>query len=328
MIIKSFELNKIDISKKSLFLFYGENEGFKKESISSISIKEIDASTYNYEEKEIIDNLENFYNNLYTESFFEKNKIIIINRCTDKIVSIIENLIEKKVQNIKVILNAGTLDRKSKLRILFEKNEETPCVAFYPDNSQTLLRFANDFFRKNKISISQQAINLIVSRCREDRQNLNNELIKIESFVKNKKNIEVRDLLQLTNLAENYDVSELVDNCLAKNKKKTINIINENNYSSEDAILIIRTFLSKSKRLLKLCEQRNDNQNIESIIAAFKPPIFWKEKEIVKQQIKNWNFNNIKNLIFQINEMEFLLKKNSSNSINILSDFLIEQSSA
>ena len=84
----------------------------------------------------------------------------------------------------------------------------------------------------------------------------------------------------------------------------------------------------KSKRLLKLCEQRNDNQNIESIIAAFKPPIFWKEKEIVKQQIKNWNFDNIKNLIFQINEMEFLLKKNSSNSINILSDFLIEQSSA
>ena len=243
MIIKSFELNKIDISKKSLFLFYGENEGFKKESISSIFIKEIDASTYNYEEKEIIDNLENFYNNLYTESFFEKNKIIIINRCTDKIVSIIENLVEKKVQNIKVILNAGTLDRKSKLRILFEKNKETPCVAFYPDNSQTLLRFANDFFRKNKISISQQAINLILSRCREDRQNLNNELIKIESFVKNKKNIEVRDLLQLTNLAENYDVSELVDNCLAKNKKKTINIINENNYSSEDAILIIRTFL-------------------------------------------------------------------------------------
>ena len=79
---------------------------------------------------------------------------------------------------------------------------------------------------------------------------------------------------------------------------------------------------------MKLCEQRNDNQNIESIIAAFKPPIFWKEKEIVKQQIKNWNFDNIKNLIFQINEMEFLLKKNSSNSINILSDFLIEQSSA
>ena len=160
-----------------MFLFYGENEGFKKESISSIFIKEIDASTYNYEEKEIIDNLENFYNNLYTESFFEKNKIIIINRCTDKIVSIIENLVEKKVQNIKVILNAGTLDRKSKLRILFEKNKETPCVAFYPDNSQTLLRFANDFFRKNKISISQQAINLILSRCREDRQNLNNELI-------------------------------------------------------------------------------------------------------------------------------------------------------
>ena len=96
---------------------------------------------------------------------------------------------------------------------------------------------ASQFFRNNKIQISQQAINLIINRCRGDRQNLKNELNKIESFIKNKKRIEISEILQLTNLAENYSVTELVDNCLAKNKNKTLNILNENNYNLEDCII-------------------------------------------------------------------------------------------
>ena len=91
-------------------------------------------------------------------------------------------------------------------------------------------------------------------------------------------------------MAENYDVSELIDSCLAKNKKKTVNILNENNYSLEDCILITRTLLIKSKRLLKLSHQMENNKNIDNIIATFKPPIFWKEKEIVKQQMRKWSY--------------------------------------
>ena len=183
----------------------------------------------------------------------------------------------------------------------------------------------NNFFRENKIIMSQQAINIIVERCRGDRQNLNNELQKIQNFIKNKKKVEIEDLLKLTNLAENYDVSELVDSCLAKNKRKTINILNENNYSLEDCIIIIRTFLMKAKRLLKLSQESKDKKNIDDIISSFKPPIFWKDKEIVKQQMKSWSYENVGNLIYKINEIEYLIKKNSSNSINILSNFIIEQ---
>ena len=138
--------------------------------------------------------------------------------------------------------------------------------------------------------------------------------------------IEIDDLLKLTNLAENYSVSELIDNCLAKNKKKTVNILNENNYSLEDCILIIRTFLIKSKRLLRLTEGMNYKKNIDDVILSFKPPIFWKDREIIKQQIKNWPYDNVKKLIYKINETELLMKKNSNSSLNILSNFIIEQS--
>jgi DNA polymerase III subunit delta len=152
-----------------------------------------------------------------------------------------------------------------------------------------------------------------------------NELEKIKSFSKNKNKVNSEDILKLTNLAENYSVSELVDNCLAKNKKKTIRILNENKYSVEDCILIIRSFLIKSKRLLKLVQENKNNKNIDNIFSTFKPPIFWKDKEIVKQQVKSWSYNNTEKLLYKINKTELLIKKNNNSSINILSDFIIEQ---
>ena len=182
---------------------------------------------------------------------------------------------------------------------------------------------SDNFFKDNKISISQQTINLLVDRCKGDRENLNNELNKIDNFLKSKKKINTEDILKLTNLAENYNTSELTDNCLAKNIKKTANILNENNYSNEDCILIIRTLLSKAKRLLKLQEEIKKNKSIDQAITNFKPPIFWKDKEIVKNQILNWSLKDIEKLIYKINDTELLVKKNSLNSLNIISDFLL-----
>jgi DNA polymerase-3 subunit delta len=325
MIIKSFDFTKVDLKNKQFFLLYGSNEGHKSEIIENSFKKKYLEKIYHYEEKEDLSNKENFFNQLLTKSFFDNEKLIIINRASDKILETIEEILEKDIEDIIIILNANILEKKSKLRSLFEKNKDAICVPFYEDNNQTLSTIINNFFRNKKIPISQQSINLIVERSRGDRKNLNNELQKIENFVRDKNKIEIKDLLKLTNLAENYNVSELVDSCLAKNKNKTINILNENIYSLEDCILVIRTFLIKSKRLLKLCEQAQSNKNIDSIISTFKPPIFWKEKEIIKQQIKNWSYKNVQTLIFKINDVELLIKKNSNISINILSDFIIEQ---
>tara|TARA_B110001450_G_C17618961_1_gene480394 strand:- start:342 stop:1337 length:996 start_codon:yes stop_codon:yes gene_type:complete len=325
MIIKYFEVAKKEY-KNNIFLFYGENQGLKNEIIKKKFEHNFSNAIHRYEEKEILNNKVDFFNTIFSKSFFENKKLIIISRITDKIKDTIEEIIEKGIEDITIILMSDNLDKKSKIRSLFEKNKVLICVAFYADNNQTLGSIVNLFFKEKKIPVSQQTINLLVERSRGDRQNLMNELNKVENFIKTKKVINTEDLLKLTNLAENYNVSELIDCCLAKNRRRTINILNENNYSLEDCILIIRTFLLKSKRLLKLCFELEEKKNVESTISSFKPPIFWKDKEIVKQQITKWSLENAKELIYQINETELLIKKNSNNSINILSDFIIEQS--
>ena len=325
MIIKSFEIDKINVKSSNFYLFYGENEGYKNEAIEKIFNINISKNIYRYEEKEILDNFESFFESIQSKSFFEKEKLIIISRVSDKIKNIIEEIIEKNIEDIKIVLNSRILEKKSKLRSLFEKNKNTICVPFYADSNQTLSKIINNFFREKKIIASQEKINLLIDRCRGNRQNLRNELDKIDSFIKNKKNINIDQIMKLTNLAENYNVSELIDSYLAANFKKTINILNENNFSIEDCMLITRTLLVKSKRLYKLLLEINNNKSIEEAISSFNPPIFWKDKETVKQQIKNWSLNRAENLIYKTNELELLIKKNSNNSINILSDFIINQ---
>ena len=325
MIIKAYELKKINFENNYLFLLHGNNEGHKREIIEKYFKSAFSEGISNYEENEILKNKDNFYSNILSKSFFEDKKLIIISRATDKILEIVVNIMEKKIDDLVVVLNSAALEKKSKLRSLFEKNKEATCVPFYEDDQQTLSAIVNTFFKYIKIPISQQGINLLVIRSRGDRQNLKNELNKIECFAINKKKIEIQDILKLTNLAENYSVSELVDSCLAKNNKKTINILNENNYSLEDCILIIRTFLIKSKRLLSLSYQVKERNSLDGVISSFKPPIFWKDKEIIKRQLQNWPYENVKTLIFDINKTEYLMKTNSVNSINILSNFIIEQ---
>ena len=325
MIIKTFDLKKLDLKKKKFFLLYGENQGYKNETIKENFKKNFSENIYYYDESEILKNEDSFFNHILSKSFFDNEKLIIINRVTDKIKDLVEEVIKKNPEDLVFVLNSNSLEKKSKIRSLFEKSKEAFCIPFYEDSPQTLAAMVNIFFQENKVPISQQSINLIVERCRGDRQNLKNELEKIKIFIKNKKKLKIEDLLKITNLAENYNVSELVDHCLAKNKNKTINILNENNYSIDDCILIVRTFLIKTKRLVKLYKEMEKKKNAETVISEFKPPIFWKEKEVVKKQLGNWSYNEAKNLVYQINEIELLIKRYSNNSINILFNFIIDK---
>ena len=323
MIIRSYEINKINSYLYNFLLFYGKNEGLKNE-ITNIIIKK-QSNVLHYDEKEILDNENDFIESILTKSLFEEKKIIIIKRATDKILKIIENLHSKNIEDI-IIFNADNLEKKSKLRSYFEKNKKLICVPFYPDNSQTLSKLAYNYLKDKKIVISQANINLIINKCNGDRDALLNELQKIECYSKNGKKITSENIVQLTNLIENHSISELVDNCLAKNKKKIISILNENNFNNEDCIVISRLFLNKSKKLLQLSTEFKENKNIELTISTAKPPIFWKDKEITKKQINQWKPENIKELIYKLSEIELLIKKNINNSINLITDFILEQS--
>jgi DNA polymerase-3 subunit delta len=167
-----------------------------------------------------------------------------------------------------------------------------------------------------------------VSKCIGDREKLDNELQKIEYFSKNGKKVNNENISKLINLSENHSISELIDNCLAKNEKKIIGILNENNFSNEDCIMIIRSFIIKAKKLLALSKAFETNKNIDLTISSAKPPIFWKENEITKQQIYKWSPKNIKQLIYALSETELQIKKNINNSINLITDFILSQSSA
>ena len=173
--------------------------------------------------------------------------------------------------------------------------------------------------------ISPSNINLIVNKCNGDRDILIKELTKIEFFNKNGKKITSENIAKLTNLVENHSISELIDNCLAKNKKITISILNENNFNNDDCIIITRSFMNKAKKLLNLSSTFETNKNIDLTISSAKPPIFWKEKEITKQQIYKWKPKEIKKLIYKLSETELQIKKNINNSINLITDFILSQ---
>ena len=324
MIIKNFELEKLKSTKVKKILFYGENEGYKNQIINNFFIKKFSENFEKYEENQILNNYEDFFSSLLNKSFFEKDKLLIINRASDNILKLVEEISSKNIDDVTLVINSGTLEKKSKLRKFFEKEINTICVPFYNDENKTLNSLAYNFLNDKKISLSQEMINIIVERSSGDRQNLYNELIKLENYQKKGQKITIEHILKISNLAQNYSVSELVDNCLSKNLKKTINILNENNYSSDDCILILRTLLSKSKRLLKIKESINNNMTIDQAISYFKPPIFWKDKEFIKKQISAWTLKNIQKLIYKINNIELLSKKNNISSLFIVSDFILE----
>ena len=323
MIIKAFEHQKIKSISSKIFLFYGENDGYKNQAINDIFISNFEGDIERFEENEIINNLENFILSLRNKSFFTKSKLILITRVSEKIIKLIDLLLDKEIEDIKIILNAPNLEKKSKIRSIFEKEKNLICVPFYRDDNRTLSQLAITFFKSNKISVSQEIINLIVERSRGDRINLNNELNKISLLLLNKEKVNIDDVIKLTNLAENYSISELADNCLSKNINRINRIFNENIFSVDDCMLIVRTLLSKSKRLLEIKKINNSDKNIELIISNYKPPIFWKDKEIVKTQVSKWRLKDVEKLIYKIHDIELMIKKNYYSSLNIVSDFIL-----
>ena len=325
MILKYFELNKLNFNNTKFLLLHGKNEGYKNEEINKITNK-LNIKAKNYDERQVIDNIEEFLANNLNKSLFDSDKIIIINRCTEKITKIIEELIDKNIDDIILILKSETLDKKSKLRNLFEKSKnKLVSIAFYTDNFDTLLRIARQSLRERKILLSNECISVLASKCAGDRNNLLNEIEKIELYLKDKKKISNEEVFKIINLSENHSVNELINSCLVKNQKKLFNILNDNIFSNEDCIVIIRTLLKKTKDLLNLVIQFHLNKNINVTIDNAKPPIFWKDKSIIKDQINIWSIDKLKSLIIEINDIEYQIKKNSIHSINLTTNFLLEK---
>ena len=323
MIVKNFELNKKIVDKHMFFLLYGKNEGLQNEIIQSQFLKNYEGQIDKYDEIEFLKNNEIIITELLSKSFFESKKILIVSRTTDKITKVIEEIEERDMTDVKIILKSGILEKRSKLRNYFEKNSNLIIIPFYEDDVRSLTSVIITFINKHKIKLSRESVNLLVNRANGERENLKIELDKILYYSQSNSKIEFEHIQKLTNLAENYSVSELADSCLNRNKKNISKILNENNYTDDDCMLILRTLLAKSKRLLTIIKKFNETENLEGAILNIKPPIFWKEKENVKKQAITWKIDELKNKIYKINEIEFLIKSNSGKSLNLVSDFIV-----
>ena len=325
MIIKNFDLKKNLKKNINFYLLYGPNSGLIEDTINQVLKPNFSKNIYNYDESEILSNVDNFKETVLNKSFFDNDKLIIISRATDKILKIIDEILEKKIDDLKVIIKANILEKKSKLRNFFEKNTNTIIVPNYEDNSQTLIYLAQNFFKNKKIKISPQNINFIIERSKGSRINLKNELEKIANYSEKKLSINLNEIVKITNSNSNYDASELTDNCLALNKKKTLMILNENNPSLEDNIIILKTFLYKLKRLKKLKIELNSKKDLDFVLSSYKPPIFWKDKDLIKHQLQIWSLEQIRSLIKKVNNLELLVKKNSQISSQLMNNFILEK---
>ena len=323
MIIKNFELNEVKTSKFNIFLFYGKNEGFQNEIINNYFLKKYNGEVYRYDEPQFIENIDTIISGLLNKSLFEDQKIFIVSRVSNKMSEYIQIIEEKKLTECKMIFKSSILEKKSKLRNLFEKSKSLAVIPFYEDNSNSLFTILVKLLKEKDIKLSRESINLLVDRASGDRENLLKELDKIHSYSLTNKNIDFNAVDKLSNLAENYGIDQLVESYLSRNKRKLSKILNENNFSDEDCILMLRVILNKSKRLLGIIKKKSLNQNIEEVMASTKPPIFWKEKESIKKQVKIWKEEDLKDKIYQINEIEVFIKSNSKNSLNIISDFIL-----
>jgi len=330
MIIKSYEIQKKNLSylKYNFYLLYGENFGLKKDIKEFIKklLKEKNSnieilSTY---EKDILDNEENFYNLIYSGSLFSNKKIITIYDATDKIINKISNVYDKYPENVFLIFFSEVLEKKSKLRNFFENKEKTICVPCYLDNEKDLEIIAQLEFKKNDISISRESMNLLIEKSNADRNNLRNEIEKIKSYSINKKKLELDEIKSLINFSGDYKSDNLVNECLCGNILQYKKIISELYVGAVNQVLLLRILGNKIQRLLKIKEQEHKSNNLDNLINNSKPAIFWKEKPIIKKQLSIWSLNDLKKVIYEVNNTELLCKKNSQISKFIFINFFSE----
>ena len=304
MLIKSYEILKKDLNFLNSFLIYGENTGLKQDIVKSvIELKEkknIKYKQFKFEEEEIIKNQNDFFNLIFSGSLFDKKKVIFVNRTTDRLFNLISEISKKDIKDILIFFEADQLEKKSKIRNLFEKDKNLVCIACYQDNNFDLIKIINDEIKQTKIKLSTESINLLIERASGDRNNLRNEVNKLKSFALDKQMVSYDQVKELTNMVGNYQNDYIVNICLNGDKKKLNKILRENNFSFEDFLILLKIFSKKIHRLLKIKIFNRLEKNLDQIFNQIRPPIFWKEKEDVKKQLRLWNEKKLNLIIKKI----------------------------
>lgn len=310
MIFKSYliEQNLSTLNKYKMFLFYGENEGLKKELKDNIKQINKDKETISFFQDEIIKNNNILVNEVINKSLFDKQKVIFIDQVNDKILDILE-IVSDSIDEERIFIFASILDKKSKLRSFFEKSKNYGICPCYQDNEITIKKIITKQLN-NYLGLSPQVINIISENSGLERDKLNNELEKIKCCFKDKK-INLEELNSLLNIKTNEDFNKLKDEALNGNKINTNRLLADTSFEPENNIFYLNSINQRINKLYEIEELKKQNSNIEILISSLKPPVFWKDKPMLVSQTKKWNKKKLQTLLKKTYETEIKIKSNS-----------------
>ena len=325
MILKSYivEQNIRVLKDYQSTLIYGENNGIKDDIKETIKKEEKDSEIITFFEEDVLkENL--LYENIFNQSLFGDKKIIFIQEASDKIFNNIEECLEKENKNVQIYIFANILDKKSKMRNCFEKSKDLAILPCYKDNDRTLINYINNNL-KNYKGLTGEITNLIINNSNMDRKIIKNELIKIKDFFTEKK-INKSEILEILNIKTNSNFEDIRDKALMGEKKTINNLLSDLDIVNEDAFFYLNSInyrIMKLQEIIKLSKANEDSYS--KVMESLRPPIFWKDKPVISQQLKKWSHQTLRNMAQKINETEILMKKNSyiRNDI-VIKDLIIK----
>ena len=323
MILKSYILEKSvnDLSNYKISLFYGENEGLKKNFRDLIKKSKKEAEIINLFQEEIIKDESKLFIELNNPSLFNSKKIFFIQEASEKIFKIIEKILTQDIYDCRINIFCSNLDKKSKLRNLFEIDEKLSVTPCYIDNSQTLNYHIRNKL-KNLNGLTPEIINLIINNSSNKREVVDNEIDKILVYFKNKK-IEAEDLKQLLNIKYDSVFEELRDAIFIGNLSKIDRLISETQFLNENNHYYINQLYQRINKLSEILEANKEIKNIENSVESLKPKIFWKDKPQYVSQANKVNLNVLKEIMEDVSDTELMMKKNSYIKNDILVKKLI-----
>ncbi len=323
MILKSYLVEK-DITlldKYFATLIYGENIGMKDDIKNEIKKNFKDCEKISLNQEEILKNYKILDEQIENTSLFSKKKIIFINEVSDKIKNILLEILENKKSDTKIFIFSQNLDKKSTIRRIFEKDNETGIIACYQDNERTLSNYIREKLR-GYAGLNQQMVNFLISNSGLDRKILFHEINKIKSLFADKK-IQIDKLPELLNNNNNLEFNDVRDYCLSAEREKLNYSLGSVTFQNENAYFYLSILGSRVEKLLNLNYELEKEKNLEKVLDTIRPPIFWKDKPMFYKQMKKWNIKKLeaaKKIIFKA---ELQIKKNIYLNNNILMKNLI-----
>ena len=320
MIVKNYELEK-NINKvinKNFMLLYGENEGQKKDIVKLVKKEFKQAEYYNYFQNEILKNQSLILSHLESGSLFSKSKIILMYDVNDKAFNLIDEIVQMKINDIKIIIISNNLDKKSKLRNLFEKNPNTIVCACYEDTEFTLRKYIEEKL-KNISKLNSDMVDFIIKNSEKNRELIKSEIEKILSFSAKDNKISLKELEELLNYKKVKDISDILNMAILGEKNNLSGILDTKDIQYDEIDYFLNVLTTKISRLYDIHKQSLlKKTSLQSEIDNFKPKIFWKEKIIVENQIKKWSTSNLSKALELLHFSNINIRKSSIERKDII----------